>query len=309
MSETVTVGVIVYNGAATLRRAVESVLSQTYRDILINISDDASTDETAQIGEELARQHSNVTFTRQETNLGIFGNTRFALQQAATQYFMWLAADDFILPTYVERTLAALEADPSLVACVSRVRFIRADGTETLARGTAPLMADAVTNLAVYLSAPIDNGRFYGLYRTDALKKAYPPTDFHALDWAVVAGTLLSGKHAEIPEVLMVRDWTPPLSYIKAVRTDNPTTLGRLFPLLPMTRDLLLRQKLPAKFSIILALCGTNLAIHNLYVRQYHRNYAKIVSPFLKRYLSWHFSYHARMRDESHNLPNELLIR
>ncbi|MCU0839478.1 MAG: glycosyltransferase [Rhodospirillales bacterium] len=291
MNEPVTVGVIVYNGASTLRRAVESVLAQTHQNILINISDDASTDETAQVGEDLARQHANVTYTRQKKNLGIFGNTRFALQQAQTQYFMWLAADDFILPTYIERTLAALEADPGLVACVSRVRFIRADGTETLARGTAPLMADVLTNLAVYLSAPVDNGRFYGLYRTAALKTAYPPTDFHALDWAVVAGTLLSGRHAEIPEVLMVRDWTPPLSYIKAVRADNPTTLGRLFPLLPMTRDLIFRQRMPLKSLTLRALLGINIITHYEYSRHYHSIYSSIFSPILSIFIRSHYQF------------------
>ncbi len=33
----------------------------------------------------------------------------------------------------------------------------------------------------------------------------------------------------------MIRDETPGAVYVKAVRRDNPTVLGRLFPALPMT--------------------------------------------------------------------------
>src|SRR5262249_20289322 len=178
----VTVGVPVFNGGTTLRRAVESILRQTHRSCIVHISDNASTDATAEVGATLAAEHDVVSFTRQTSNLGASGNFRFLLQQAETKYFMWLAADDYIEPSYVERMLEALEADLSLVACVSQVRFVGADGSTRLSNGTYPLLEDPVANLAVYFSSITDNARIYGVHRTVPLQRAFPPSHFHAFD-------------------------------------------------------------------------------------------------------------------------------
>ena len=283
----VTVGIPVFNGAATLRRTVESVLAQTHRVAVVHISDNASTDETPEIAQALADGHETLLFTRHAASLGMSGNFGFVLQRAETEYFMWLAADDTIEPTYVERMLEALEADPHLVACVSRARFATPDGTIRPVSGTYPLLADPVANLAAYLSDPSDNTRIFGLYRTRPLQLAFPSRYFHAYDWAIAAGTLLHGRHMEIPEFLMIRDETPSGAYVKAVRRDNPSTLGRLFPMLAMTMDLVRRQRIPLRWPIIKALLRINLEHHRTYALVYHPRYGKAVDPFLRKYVLW----------------------
>jgi glycosyltransferase involved in cell wall biosynthesis len=286
----ITVGVIVYNGALTLRRAVESILNQSYQGFTIHISDDGSRDDTPEVGRSLASEHGSVTFTRQPRNLGPANNFRFLLERASTEYFMWLAADDYLEPTYLEWMIKVLDADPSLVACVSRVWFVKPDGSRRLAEGTYPLVADTVTNLAVYLSQPNDNSRFYALYRTRQLRESFPRSHFHAFDWAAVAGTLLYGKHAEIPEVLMVRDETPNEQYRRSVRYDNPWGIARLFPLSIMSCDLLFRQRIPLKSSILGALIYQNIDHHVFYMRMFHPHYIKITKHIWSvwfKYVSW----------------------
>ena len=283
----VTVGIPVYNGAATLRCAVESILAQTHPAALVHISDNASTDGTAAIAKALAAEYERVTFTRHPVNLGYSGNFGFVLRDAKTEYFMWLAADDHVEPTYLERMLEALESDPGLVAAVSRALFVRPDGTRHHVEGTYSLLADPITNLAVYLSKPSDNTRLFGVYRTWALRSAFPPRYFHAYDWAVAGGTLLHGRHLEIPETLMVRDETPSDAYVRAVRRDNPTTLGRLFPVLHMTTDLILRQRIPLRWPVLKALLRLNLEMHMSYVLLYHPRYGNIISPILHKQLLW----------------------
>lgn len=287
MTVTVTIGIPVFNGAATLRRAVESALTQTHRDILVHVSDNASTDGTPQIGRELAASHPEVTFTRHETSLGISGNFEFVLQHTETEYFMWLAADDYVLPSYVERTLGVLEADPGVVACVARCVFDDGGGTAKPVEGTYPLLADMVTNLAAYLSMPADNTRNFSLYRTRAVKAAFPPRYFHAYDWAVAAGTLLHGKHAEIPELLMVREQTPAASYMGAVRRDNPGALGRMFPVLPLTADLLFRQRIPLRWPVIKALLKLNLEMHAYHAAYRQPRYGEWMTRLLHRHILW----------------------
>lgn len=273
---TVTVGVVVFNGALTLRRAVESILNQSYRGFVIHISDDASTDTTAEVGRSLAAEHSTVVFTQQSRNLGPANNFRFLLERANTEYFMWLAADDYLEPTYLARTITILDADPALVACVSRVRFVKPDGSSRLAEGTYPLLTDPATNLAVYLSQPNDNSRLYALYRTGPLRKAFPRSHFHAFDWSAVAGTLLYGKHAEVADVLMVRDESPIEHYMKSVRVDNSRGITRLFPLAIMTYDLLLRQRIPLNYPILKALLRLNVELHFDYMRMFHPRYMRM---------------------------------
>jgi hypothetical protein len=72
------------------------------------------------------------------------------------------------------------------------------------------------------------------------------------LNLAVMEGTLLSGKHEEIPEVLMFRNETPFINYLRQVRQDNRGAVNRLFLLMPMTKDLLLRQRILLDLNITL---------------------------------------------------------
>ena len=286
----ITVGVIVYNGALTLRRSVESILNQSYQKYIIHISDDGSRDSTPEVGRSLAAEHSTVVFTRQPRNLGPANNFRFLLERAGTEYFMWLAADDYLEPTYLERMISMLDADQSLVACVSRIWFVKPDGSRRLAEGTYPLLADPLTNLAVYLSQPRDNSRLYALYRTGPLRKAFPRSHFHAFDWAAVAGTLVQGKHAEVADVLMVRDETPRERYVKSIRADNSWGVARLFPLSVMTYDLLIRQRIPLTSPILKALLYLNIEYHCLYMKMFYPRYMKItrhIWAIWYRYFSW----------------------
>ena len=92
-----------------------------------------------------------------------------------------------------------------------------------------------------------------------------------------MAGTLLSGKHEEIPEILMFRDETPSINYVQQVRQDNRGTVGRIFPLMPMTKDLLLRQRIPLDLNIIRALIKINLELHCRYMAVFHPCYAKLI--------------------------------
>jgi glycosyltransferase involved in cell wall biosynthesis len=293
----VTVGVVVYNGALTLRRAVESVLNQSYQNFTIHISDDGSRDDTPQIGRSLAAEHGRIVFTRQPGNLGPANNFRFLLEQADTEYFMWLAADDYLEPTYLERMITILDGGPSLVASVSRVRFVKPDGSTRVSGMRHPLIADPVTNLAVYLTEPHENG-LYAVYHTSPMQKAFPQSHFHGYDWAAVAGTLLYGKHTEVPEVLMVRDDTPKEHYVKSVRVDNHSRLTRLFPLAPVTYDLLVRQRIPIEIGILKALISQNMDHHLRYMQMFHPRYMKITRHIWR---AWYKYLSPRLvQDHSH---------
>ncbi len=85
----------------------------------------------------------------------------------------------------------------------------------------------------------------------------------------------------------MIRDETPYDAYVKAVRRDNPTVLGRLFPLLSMTADLIRRQRIPLRWPIIKALLRINLEHHRKYTLVYHPRYGRVVDPILRNHVLW----------------------
>lgn len=258
-----------YNNATTIRRAVESLLSQSFADFRLLVSDDGSKDETLVICQEYAERDNRIDVVRQPTNLN-YGNFRYVLSAATTPLFMFAAGDDYWHPDYARRMIAELDANPGAVCAVSRVAFVKGAEVIGSSQGTEPLVGDRIDNLLYYLESPNDNSRMYGVFRREAAQRAFPPKDFHAFDWAFSAGTILEGKHIEVPEILMWRDRTDPHRYTEYVRRDATSAINRVFPMLPLTADLLTRLRVPRTYRVLRQLFWLNVEYHLGYLRRYH---------------------------------------
>lgn len=262
MAAVLTIGMPVYNGAATIRNALDSLLAQTLDAFELVISDNGSTDDTQAICEEYVARDSRVRYFRQPTNLGPQMNFRFVLFEARTPYFMWAAADDLWKPRFAEKNVAELDKDQSIVMSQSRVLFLQDGKPSHVATGTYALMDSWAENAARFFQNPADNSRYYGVFRTAALQAVFPPRPFYALDWGVSGATLKYGKHFEIPDVLMMRDSSDDAAYANAVSKDHRFILWRIFPLLYMTRWLYRNGYAPATRAVAYSLLKLNLYIH-----------------------------------------------
>src|SRR5215211_9350661 len=89
-----------YNQAHFLGEAIESVLSQSYRNFEILVVDDGSTDNTS----EVASRYERVRIVRQE-NRGLSGARNRGLREAKGEYVVFLDADDRLLPGALEASL------------------------------------------------------------------------------------------------------------------------------------------------------------------------------------------------------------
>lgn len=105
----VSIGMPVYNGEAFIHEALDSLLTQTYPDFELIISDNASDDRTGTICKEYAAKDSRVRYVRQSKNLGALGNFKFVLDEAVGEYFMWAAADDVWALNWIEVLLPISE--------------------------------------------------------------------------------------------------------------------------------------------------------------------------------------------------------
>jgi len=116
MTPLVSVVIPVYNGAATIGRALNSVFDQTFTDYEVVICDDGSTDDTPSV---LAGFGDRIRVIRQ-------ANRRFpAARNAAVaasrgDLIALIDHDDQWLPRHLEVSVAALQSDPTAVAALHR---------------------------------------------------------------------------------------------------------------------------------------------------------------------------------------------
>ena len=170
----VSVGLPVYNGAHYLREAVESVLGQTYANLELVLSDNASTDDTEAICREYAARDPRVRYHRAEWNRGAVWNFNAAFALARGEYFMWQAADDARHPECVARCMAALRARPDAVLCCAGVTPMHEDGRE-MAPADCPVAIPPVGPTPELRLRALAHSNywydFYGLARAAALRR------------------------------------------------------------------------------------------------------------------------------------------
>lgn len=102
----------VYNVAAYVEEAITSILHQTYRNLEIIVVDDASTDNTYELVQELAKQDSRIKLFRNQTNRQIVETLNFAFAQATGTYIARMDGDDVSLPSKIEEQYKFLIRNP-----------------------------------------------------------------------------------------------------------------------------------------------------------------------------------------------------
>lgn len=189
----VSIGLPTYNRAPSLRRAIESVLVQDYQNIVLIVSDNASTDETQAVCLEAARYDGRVKYFRRQTNQGATANFREVLAHSDGEFFMWLADDDWLDPTYVGRCVQVLLEHPNYSLVCGKARYFQEE--EFVHDGLAcDLLQDRGSDrVLAYYAHVADNGTFYGVMRRTQILRA-PMRNTLGGDWLLVAATAFMGK-------------------------------------------------------------------------------------------------------------------
>ena len=117
-----------YNHAKLLPRSVGSFLSQTVPPLEIIVVDDASTDNSLEVLNELAAKHSIIRIIRNEKNLGVNASVTRGLEQTRGNYFITLAADDEVRSGLIEQATGMLREHPE-AGFFSGIVEIRCTGT------------------------------------------------------------------------------------------------------------------------------------------------------------------------------------
>ncbi|MGH7908142.1 MAG: glycosyltransferase family A protein [Candidatus Binataceae bacterium] len=128
----------VWNGAATVGRALESALSQRFTDYEIIVADDGSSDATPDILKTYAGRIRIVTCPHR----GIGPARTAAIAASNGEYLAFLDADDIWLPDKLAHTAPLLDRDPGCVLVYSDATLVNDDGL-TVGTYVAPEAAHA----------------------------------------------------------------------------------------------------------------------------------------------------------------------
>jgi glycosyltransferase involved in cell wall biosynthesis len=128
----ISVGLPVYNGEAYLRTTIAALLGQTFRDFELVISDNCSTDATAEICRAFAEQDPRVKYYRNERNLGAATNFNRVVELAGGELFAWANHDDLWADTYLEKCAQAFRVSPDAVLAYARSALIDESGARLM---------------------------------------------------------------------------------------------------------------------------------------------------------------------------------
>lgn len=197
-SPLVTIGLSIYNGAATLADAVNSLRSQTYQNWELILIDDGSSDESARIARNFPDRR--ILVLSDGMNKGLPTRLNEAVAMANGKYFCRMDQDDLAFPQRLATQVAFLEANPDVDLIASSVVVFRDDGSLT------GVIEVAQSHEAI-VSCPWKG--FYFPHPTWMGKKSwftahsYVPTADGAEDQLLLYSTFDESRFAGLSEVLL----------------------------------------------------------------------------------------------------------
>jgi len=229
-SPLVTIGVPVYNGQDKIEKAIHSLLNQTYHEIQVVISDNASTDDTREICDRICAEDARVSFVRQPFNLGPSANFKAVLDLAEGDYFMWLGHDDWLSERFIEVCVETLDEGPDVSLVCGQTLYYR-DGEEPYRGEIVQLPQESPRErVAAYYRVVVENGTFYGLMRREQLAHV-KMINVMGGDWLVVASMAFLGKVVTVPAISVNRALGgSTVSFTKIANTMGLSKIQAVFP-------------------------------------------------------------------------------
>ncbi len=200
----VSIGIPTYNRSGSLMRALNSVVNQTYQNLEIIISDNASSDATQKICQEFCNADKRIKYIRQPYNRGATANFAEVLSHATGHYFMWLGDDDWIDKAYVCECLKILTARPEYSLVCGIAKYYANRKVSHWGEKLNLLHDLGYLRVLLYYAKLSGNGAFYGLMKKVELDR-FTLQNVMGGDWLIVAGIAFLGKFKTIESVSIHR--------------------------------------------------------------------------------------------------------
>lgn len=224
----VSIGMPVYNGERYIRQAIESLLAQTYSNLELVISDNASTDSTLDVCREIARRDNRVTVMDSALNRGQIRNFRKAFHATTGKYFAWAGDHDLWHPEWVESHVEVFENHPEVVLAYPHAVSISPDGEEIpnnyVSFDTFGMSKRERIDAACRRMIGAGN-RVYGMYRADVLRKTSVFPYFCGPDRLLLMELSVHGPFKQIDRKLWYRRYREGESAVASGIPDEYETL------------------------------------------------------------------------------------
>ena len=287
-----TIGIPVYNGELFIKKAIESILAQTFTDFELIISDNSSTDSTPKICQDFLNKDNRIQIFTQKKNIGIHRNFNFLLSQAKGEYFAWAAVDDHLDDDFMEKNLKVLESNSSIVSSVGKIipygvdslnidsklidtsifpkflkNFIK-HGRHKKMIDAGPVSGNMNYKIRTFFKITKSLGRWYGVHRTEQLKKCIIEKPFINVEVSVFLNLLRLGDfHEESSTTLYEFDeGISSRGIINMAKYSGHNLFETLFPFYPFTKwviqnfggstffrnfDILFKMNLGGEFALL----------------------------------------------------------
>ena len=174
----ITIGLLTYNRASVLPRAIESAINQTYKNLEIIISDDNSSDNTSSVILPYL-DDSRVRYIRRPS-IGMTQNFIQTLNDARGEYFMWLCDDDFLSNNYVERNYIFLSQNSDFSLSCGKTIFFNEKGFLDRQEYIDLKFNSSIKRIIKYFHEVNSNIILYGLMRREQILELSYPNVFGA---------------------------------------------------------------------------------------------------------------------------------
>ncbi len=162
-----------YNKSELITRCVESIEGQSYRPDVIIIVDDASTDDSKSVIDDLAKTYPNIRPYYKAVNSGVSSTRNQGLNMTDTEYVTFIDADDY----YCNKDKLQLEMELQRekggdIIAYSIVRFISADGSSKTKKKRRSYYLHGNVRTDLLITRKWDSIMRDYVVKTDTLKKS-----------------------------------------------------------------------------------------------------------------------------------------
>jgi glycosyltransferase involved in cell wall biosynthesis len=222
------VNLFVYNGAATVVAAIESVLAQTWSNIALTLIDDGSSDDTFRLLQDYAARHPTIRLKSNRCNGGAVANFQRAFWFGNADYVMPKSGDDIIAPDFVERLMEVLLAHRGCAMAHAAGLIFRGAGQvqsfyppEHCLTAVGEPAERSCQVMACYTTSP----SFWGVYRRTAVDRLSRIRYRAGWDHVLLAELALYGEIRHVPEPLYWRrDGGKPVLHLARAATAQAHT-------------------------------------------------------------------------------------
>ncbi|MGI0034562.1 MAG: glycosyltransferase family 2 protein [Nitrososphaera sp.] len=197
----------VYNGEKFIRESIASILRQSFRDLELIISDNASTDATERICREFATKDRRIRYYSNPVSTDVTENYNRVFHYARGDYFKWASCNDVCAQEFIYRCVDVLDRRPDVVLCYPKTGLFDTEITDAEDyEDNLDLQEEDPPSRFLHLIERMGlNNALNGVIRTEVLRRTPLHKHFAGSDINLMAELTLYGKFVEVPERLFYR--------------------------------------------------------------------------------------------------------